>query len=180
MKRYVALGAVLTALGAGGTALGQKAAAGGAAAQAKDGGLSVMPAVIEHNAQPGALATMTVANRSAAPLDGDRHAAPVGAVGHGQGVPEPARDAPRRQRQPGDVHARSPAPRQQVTATLTSAPSAGYLYGAMEVVGVPTDAAKRKGVVLGYRLVGSLRILPAAPKYRLTAGNAKAVRARPR
>ena len=63
-----------------------------------------------------------------------------------------------------------------MTATLTSAPSAGYLYGAMEVVGVPTDAATRKGVVLGYRLVGSLRVLPAAPKTPLTAGNAKAVR----
>ena len=68
MKRYVALGAVLTALGAGGTALVQGAAAGGSAAQTKDGGLSVMPALIEHNAQPGALATMTVANRSTAPL----------------------------------------------------------------------------------------------------------------
>ena len=39
---------------------------------------------------------------------------------------------------------------------------------------MPTDAATRKGVVLGYRLVGSLRILPAAPKFELTAGNAKA------
>ena len=69
MKRYVALGAVLTALGAAGTAAVQGAAAGGSAAQAKDGGLSVMPALIEHSAQPGELATMTVANRSAAPLD---------------------------------------------------------------------------------------------------------------
>jgi hypothetical protein len=31
-------------------------------------------------------------------------------------------------------------------------------------------------VVLGYRLVGSLRILPAAPKTGLTAGKAKAVK----
>ena len=69
MKRYVALGAVLTALGAAGTAAVQGAAAGGSAAQAKDGGLSVMPALIEHSAQPGELATLTVANRSAAPLD---------------------------------------------------------------------------------------------------------------
>jgi len=69
MKRYVALGAVLTALGAGGAALVQGAAAGGSAAQTKDGGLSVMPALIEHNAQPGQLASMTVANRSTAPLE---------------------------------------------------------------------------------------------------------------
>src|SRR3954451_10930906 len=69
MKRYVALGAVLTALGAAGAAAVQGVAAGGSAAQTKDGGLSLMPALIEHNAQPGQLASMTVANRSTAPLD---------------------------------------------------------------------------------------------------------------
>ena len=42
---------------------------------------------------------------------------------------------------------------------------------------MPTDAAKRKGVVLGYRLVGAIRIIPAAPKYPITAGNVKASRA---
>ena len=68
----------------------------------------------------------------------------------------------------------APAPRSRSSQTSTSAPSAGYLYGAMEVVGVPTDAAKRKGVVLGYRLVGSIRISPAAPKYAITAAKVKA------
>ena len=68
MKRYMALGAVLAALGAGGTALGQMAV-GSAARQDTAGGLSMMPATIEHNAQPGALAAMTVANRSTTPLE---------------------------------------------------------------------------------------------------------------
>src|SRR5687768_16033524 len=67
MKRYMALGAVVVALGAGATVLGQIAVAG-SAAQDTAGGLSLMPATIEHNAQPGALSTMTVANRSATPL----------------------------------------------------------------------------------------------------------------
>ena len=58
MKRLMALGAVLVALGAGGAALGQKAAAGGAAAAQNDGGLSVLPAVVEHGPQPGPLATL--------------------------------------------------------------------------------------------------------------------------
>src|SRR3712207_3805216 len=66
MKRGMALGAVLLAV-AGGTAIGHKAAAGGkVAAKQGDGGLSLMPATIEvKNAQPGALAEVTVANRSA-------------------------------------------------------------------------------------------------------------------
>jgi len=67
-----------------------------------------------------------------------------------------------------------PGAETKVTATLSTAPSAGYLYGAMEVIGLPTDAATRKGVVLGYRLVGSLRVLPAAAKYSITAGTVKA------
>jgi hypothetical protein len=173
MKRYVALGAVLTALGAGGTALVQGATAGGSAAQTQDGGLSVMPALIEHNAQPGELATLTVANRSAAALDVTVTPRPWVQAATGKVSPN------RRSTLPGVSVSQTkftlkPGAETQVTATLSSAPSAGYLYGAMEVVGVPADAATRKGVVLGYRLVGSLRVLPAAPKTLLTAANAKA------
>ena len=173
MKRYVALGAVLTALGAAGTAAVQGAAAGGSAARANDGGLSVMPAVIEHNAQPGALATLTVANRSAAPLDVTVTPRPWVQAVTGKVSPN------RRATLPGVSVSQTsftlqPGAETVVTANLNSAPSAGYLYGAMEVVGVPTDAAQRKGVVLGYRLVGAIRINPAAPKYSITAGNVKA------
>jgi hypothetical protein len=173
MKRLMALGAVLAALGAGGTALGQKAVAGGAAAQAA-GGLSVMPAIIEHGPQAGALATLTVANRSAAPLAVTVTPRPWTQSSSGKVSPN------RRATLPGVSVSQStftlaPGAERQVDATLNSAPSAGYLYGALEVVGLPTDAATRKGVVLGYRLVGSLRILPTAPKYGLTASNPKAV-----
>jgi hypothetical protein len=70
----------------------------------------------------------------------------------------------------------APGTEQVVTATLNSAPSAGYLYGAIEAVGVPTDLSTRKGIVLGYRLIGALRILPAVPRTGLSAGTPKAVR----
>jgi hypothetical protein len=172
MKRYVALGAVLAALGAGGAALGQKAVAGGAAAQA-DGGLSVMPALIEHNASPGALATLTVANRSAAPLAVTVTPRPWVQSATGKVSPN------RRATLPGvsvsqPTFTLAPGAERQVSATLDAVPAAGYLYGAMEVVGVPADAAARKGVVLGYRLVGALRVLPDAPKNGLSAGTPKA------
>ncbi len=131
-----------------------------------------MPAIIEHGPQAGALATLTVANRSAAPLAVTVTPRPWTQSGSGKVSPN------RRATLPGVSVSQStftlaPGAEQQVSATLNSAPSAGYLYGALEVVGVPTDAATRKGVVLGYRLVGSLRILPTAPKYGLTASNAE-------
>ena len=135
----------------------------------------MMPGVIEHGAQPGALATMTVANRSKTPLAVTVAARPWVQAASGKVSPN------RRATLPGvsvdkTSFTLAPGAEQQVTATLNSAPSAGYLYGAIEAVGVPTDLAKRKGVVLGYRLVGALRILPAAPKTGLTAGKAKAVK----
>ena len=174
MKRLMALGAALTALGVGGAALGQTAAAGGAAAQA-DGGLSMMPAMIQHGPQAGALTTLTVANRSAAPMAVTVTPRPWTQAATGKVSPN------RRATLPGVSVSQStftlaPGAEQQVSATLTSSPGAGYLYGAIEVVGLPTDAAARKGVVLGYRLVGSVRILPSTPKYGITAGNPKAVK----
>jgi hypothetical protein len=173
MKRYMALGAVLAALGAGGTALGQMAV--GSAAQDTAGGLSLMPATIEHNAQPGALTTMTVANRSKTPLAVTVAVRPWVQSASGKVSPN------RRATLPGvsvdkTSFTLAPGAEQAVTATLSSSPSAGYLYGAIEAVGVPTDVSKRKGVVLGYRLVGALRILPATPKTGLSAGKAKAVK----
>jgi len=60
-----------------------------------------------------------------------------------------------------------------VTVTLKSVPGAGYQYGALEVVGLPTDVAKRKGLITGYRLVGALRYTATQAKYALKVGSAK-------
>ena len=55
-------------------------------------------------------------------------------------------------------------------------PSSGYLYGALEVVGLPADLEQRKGVVAGYRLVNSLRYTPADCQGRdIKTGAAKVV-----
>jgi hypothetical protein len=67
----------------------------------------------------------------------------------------------------------APGARRELTVTLNSVPSSGYLYGALEVIGVPTDLDKRKGVVTGYRLVNSLRYGPATAKAAITVGAAK-------
>ena len=69
----------------------------------------------------------------------------------------------------------APGTRKEVTITLNSVPSSGYLYGALEVVGLPADLDQRKGVVTGYRLVNALRYTPAAPSARIKAGAVKVV-----
>jgi hypothetical protein len=67
----------------------------------------------------------------------------------------------------------APGASKDVTVTLGSVPSSGYLYGALEVVGVPADIAKSKGIVTGYRLLDTLRYNPATATYGLKAGAAK-------
>ncbi len=174
MKKYMALGAVLAALGAGGAALGQTAAAGGAAAAQADGGLSLLPVVVEHDTKPGPLATYTIANRSAAPMTVT--VTPRAWVQSAAGKVSPNRNSTLNSQfsvSPASFTLASGA-EQAVNVALTSAPAGGSLYAALEVVGLPTDAATRKGVVLGYRLIGSMRILPAVPKVSLVVGNAKA------
>ncbi len=173
MKRYMALGAVLVALGAGGAALGQKAAAGGATAAQNDGGLSVLPAVVEHGPQPGPLGTYTIANRSAAPLAVTVTPRPWVQATSGKvsvnrraKLPGVSVDAP--------TFTLAPGAERGVVATLNTSPSAGSLYGALEVVGLPADANTRKGVVLGYRIIGTIRVVPTSPRIGLTAGAPKA------
>jgi len=175
MKRNMVLGATLVvALGAGGAALGHKAAAGGSAAKQGDGGLSLSPVVIEKNAQPGGLATLTVANRSGAPMN-----VTVAARPWLQGTD--GKVSPNRKANLAGVNVANPkftlAPGQetQVPLTLAGAP-AGYLYGAVEVIGLPADAATRPGLVLGYRVVGTIRVLPGSPKLSITAGKPKAAK----
>jgi hypothetical protein len=172
MKRYMALGAVLMALGAGGAALGQKAAAGGATAAQNDGGLSVLPAVIEHGPQPGPLGTYTIANRSAAPLAVTVTPRPWIQSSSGKV------SANRRAKLPGvsvdaPTFTLAPGAQRNVVASLTAAPSAGSLYGALEVVGLPANAATRKGVVLGYRIIGTIRVTPTSPRIGLRVGQPK-------
>jgi hypothetical protein len=62
----------------------------------------------------------------------------------------------------------APGQSRLVDVSLAAAPAAGAEYGALEVIGLPADARTRKGVVLGYRLIGTLRLLPATPRRKLS------------
>jgi hypothetical protein len=173
MKRLMALGAVVAAVGAGSAALGQMAAAGGTAVPQNDGGLAVSPAVAEHGPAPGPIATYTVANRSGAPLAVTVTPRPWVQTSSGK-VSVNRRGKLRGVSVDTPSFTLGAGEQRLVTATLTAAPSAGSLYGALEVVGLPSDAATRKGVVLGYRLLGTIRIVPTTPRVRLRAGTPKA------
>jgi hypothetical protein len=172
MKRVMALGAAVLALGAGAAAFGQKATAGGAAAAQADGGLAVSSGTIDAPAKAGAYGPVKVSNRSATALTVT--VAPRQWTQAANGKVSPNRrgslagvsvSAPSFTLAPGEER--------DLTVNVASVPAAGSLYGALEVVGLPTDVATRKGVVLGYRVVSAIRLNPAAPKPAVSAGTIK-------
>jgi hypothetical protein len=170
MKRWIAVAAAPALLFAGAAAL----AAGPDAHTAQTGGLSISPALIERAAQPGPVGTVTVTNRSAAALALTVAARPWTQDASGKVV------ANRRGTLAGVRVSQSsftlvPGAEQKIDVTLSGAPSGGSLYGALEVIGIPADAAKRTGVIVGYRMIGTLRLLPAKKKFSLAAGEIKRV-----
>jgi hypothetical protein len=152
------------ALAGGGVALLTHATPAGSKAAA--GGLSISPTLIESAPKPGAGGTVIVANHSAHTLAITVAARPWRQSHTGATVPN------RRSVLPGvtlDATSFSLAPKAQRTVTV-GLPSAGELYGALEVIGLPPNAAGQKGIVTGYRLIGSLRLDPAVPVLKLSAG----------
>ena len=172
MKRVMALGAAVLALGAGAAAFGQKATAGGAAAAQADGGLAVSSGTIDAPAKAGAYGPVKVSNRSAtaltvtvAPRQWTQAANGKVSPNRRGGLAGVSVSAPSFTLAPGEER--------DLTVNVASIPGAGSLYGALEVVGLPTDVATRKGVVLGYRVVSAIRLNPAAPKAGVSAGKIK-------
>lgn len=151
-------------LAGGGVALATNAAPAGS--KTAEGGLSISPTLIETAAQAGAGGTVTVANHSAHTLAVTVAARPWRQSRSGIAVPN------RRSTLRGVTLSATSfnlAPKAQRTVTV-GLPTSGELYGALEVIGLPPNAAKKKGVVTGYRLIGSLRDDPATPVLELRAG----------
>jgi hypothetical protein len=162
--RRAGAAAALLALAAGGTALLAHAAPAGSKTAA--GGLSLSPTLIELTAKPGAGGTVTVANHSAHTLAITVAARPWRQSHTGVAVPN------RRKTLSGVTlsdtsFSLKPKAQRVVTVGL---PASGELYGALEVIGLPPNADSKKGIVTGYRLIGSLREDPATPVLELSGG----------
>jgi hypothetical protein len=168
MRRWIAVSAVPATLLAGGAAL----AAGRTAPIAQTGGLSLSPTLLQAAPVPGQLGTLTIKNRSATALAVTVTPRPWIESAAGAFAPN-RRSALSQVKVSAGSFTLAAGAEQKVAVTLTGAPAGGSLYGALDVTGLPADAAKRKGVVLGYRLVGTLRLPPAQKRYAVTAGQVK-------
>jgi P pilus assembly chaperone PapD len=162
-------GAVAGALALAGGGVALLAHATPAGSKAAAGGLSLSPTIIEQTAQAGAGGTVVVANHSAHTLAVTVAARPWRQSRSGDAVPN-------RRKTLSDVKLSDTSfslkPKAQRTITV-ALPSSGDLYGALEVIGLPPNADAKKGIVTGYRLIGSLRLDPATPVLKLSTGKVK-------
>lgn len=140
------------------------------------GGLSSSPAYVEHVAAVGQVGTVTVNNTTSKPLN-------ITVTPRPWLQSRTAAVSPNRKKTllaQVSLNARSftltPNTSKVITVSLLKVPASKALYGSIEVLGLPTDAAKAKnGIVAGYSLISSLRLTPtpAARKMRLQVGGAR-------
>jgi hypothetical protein len=165
----------ITARRAGAVAAALAVAGGGAAllvhaaparSKTATGGLAMSPVVIEQTAKAGAATTVTVANRSAHTLAVTVAARPWKQSVTGAAEPD-RRDTLSNVGLSASAFTLKARTQRTFTVTLQSVPSAGYEYGALEVIGLPPGADSQKGIVTGYRLIGNLRMDPATPVLKL-------------
>lgn len=169
-RRVVAAAGVLAVATAG--AVIARADDQSARSAQSSGGLAVSPAKIERTAGAGVANVVTVTNNSRASLSLTVKARPWTQSSSGLASPN------RRRALSGvsiseESFTLAAGAKRDVTVTLGGAPAGGSLYGALEVIGLPRNAAKRKGVVTGYRIIGALRYNPVVPAYALTGAAAK-------
>lgn len=165
-RRAFAGVAVLAAV-AGGAVI---ARADNAKPKASAGGLKVGPAVIEKTAAAGAInPPLQITNNSSKRIDVTVAARPWTQSTSG------ATSLNRRRSLSGiqlsdTSFSLAPKAHKDVTVTVSTGAS---MYGGIEVIGLPEGADDQQGVVLGYRLISSLRLNPVTPELDLVASRPK-------
>ncbi|HEX5926965.1 MAG TPA: hypothetical protein VFY45_24280 [Baekduia sp.] len=137
-----------------------------AASTTAAGGLSIAPAFLEHEAQPGSVGQIRVANGSAKALTVTVRARPW-IQERGGAVRPDGRRTLGQVRLSATTFTLAPGEARTVSATLLSRPAFGSLYGTIDVLGTPQGARPRNGILARYRLLGGLRLNPSAAQRRL-------------
>jgi hypothetical protein len=138
-------------------------------AAASSGGLYVGPSLIDKPAAAGTITTLVVSNNSTKSVDVTVAARPW--VQSSSGTVS----LNRRKTLSGiELSDKSFTLAAKAKKELTVSSSTGAsAYGGIEVVGIPAGSDDKDGVVLGYRLVATLRLTPATPVFNLVAGTPK-------
>jgi hypothetical protein len=157
MKRIRVTAVAVVLIASGATAAASTTAAGG---------LSIAPAFLEHEAQPGVVGQIRVANDSAKALAVTVRARPW--IQERSGAVRPDGNKVLAQvKLSVRTFTLQPGEERSVSAALVRRPASRSLYGAIDVLGTPQGARPRNGILARYRLLGGLRLNPAVAQRRL-------------
>jgi hypothetical protein len=137
------------------------------------GGLSVSPAILEHIATVGSVGSVTINNTAATALKITVTPRPWNQARSG------AVSANRKATLSKDIKVGTRSfvlaagAQRSVSLSLAHRPSGGALFGALEVMGVPTSKPSGSGITAEYRIISSLRLTAAAPRHGVRIGDAR-------
>lgn len=126
-------------------------------------GLTVSPAIVQHTAARGDVGTVTVRNTTAAPLRVTVTPRPWRQSRSGRVAADRTLTLTRYVQPSAGAFVLGAGGERRVALSMSAVPARGALFGALDVVGLPTKK-KKSGITAGYRLVGSLRLTAPAAK----------------
>jgi len=147
--------------------------ASAATANAQNGGLSVTPASLEHTAKRGAVGSLTLNNTTRETLKVTVVVRPWRQELGGNVIIDGRTTLSRYVRSTTSSFVMGAGAKRPVSFRMLRGTSTGSLYGAVDVVGKPTNTKGRKGIIPNYRLISKIRLHPTKKRYRLRAGGAQ-------
>ena len=149
--------------------------ASAATANAQNGGLSVTPASLENTAKRGTVGSLTLNNTTKETLKVTVVVRPWKQELGGRVLIDPRATLSKYVRATSRSFTVGAGAKRPVTFQMLKGTGSGSLYGAVEVLGKPTNTKGRKGIIPNYRLISKIRL--NAPKskqrYRLVTGGAQ-------
>ena len=149
--------------------------AGSTAAHAQSGGLSVTPAALEHTAKRGTVGSLTLNNTTKDPLKVTVVVRPWHQQLGGNVLIDMRSTLSKYVRATTTSFTMAAGAKRPVVFTMLRGTGNGSLYGAVQVVGKPTNTKGRKGIIPNYQLISKIRLNAATSKkkYSLKAGGAQ-------
>ena len=149
--------------------------AGSTTAHAQSGGLSVTPAALEHTARRGTVGSLTLNNTTKETLKVTVTVRPWRQELFGNVVIDMRSTLSKYVRATSRSFRIGRGAKRPVTFRMLRGTGSGSLYGAVDVLGKPTNTKGRKGIIPNYRLISKIRLNAATKKrkYRIKTGGAQ-------
>jgi len=146
---------------------------GSAATAHAAGGLSVTPAILEHQAKVGTVGSMTLNNTTSETLRVTVTVRPWRQELNGRVITDPRLTLSRYVRATSTSFMIGRGAKRPLTFRMLRRTSSGSLFGNVDVLGKPVNTKGRKGIIPQYRLISTLRLTPSHKRYKLRTGAAQ-------